>query len=64
VSASLSFVQKICRQSRISALVVKQKVREVLQIADSACVLRSGEVSYLGPAAVLDDPEKLRDAFL
>jgi branched-chain amino acid transport system ATP-binding protein len=64
VSTTLDFVQKICRQSRISALIVEQKVREVLKIADSVCVLRSGEVSYFGPATVLDDRERLRDAFL
>ena len=64
VSRTLTLVQKICRETATAALVVEQKVRDVLKIAERVCVLRSGRVSYFGPASALDDEEKLRQVFL
>ena len=39
----------------MAVLIVEQKVREVLNIADRVYVLRNGRVSFTGPAADLHD---------
>jgi branched-chain amino acid transport system ATP-binding protein len=64
VSKTLNHVQKICRERGTAALIVEQKVREVLKIAERACVLRTGQVSYFGLASALGDEEKLRKVYL
>jgi ABC-type branched-subunit amino acid transport system ATPase component len=46
-------------------LIVEQKVREVLKIADQVYVLRQGEVVFAGPAAPLcEDETRLREVYL
>jgi branched-chain amino acid transport system ATP-binding protein len=64
VRTALNFVQSICADRGVAALVVEQKVREVLRIAHRACVLRLGRVTYFGPAAPLQDESKLRQVYL
>lgn len=39
-------------------LIVEQKVHEVLNVADHVCVLRTGRVSFSGPAGELKDEAK------
>ncbi len=46
----------------MGVLIVEQKVREVLKIADRVYVLRNGRVSFTGPAADLQDDAKIREA--
>ena len=41
-------------------MIVEQKVREVLKLADRVYVLRNGRVSYSGTAGSLSDEAKLR----
>jgi branched-chain amino acid transport system ATP-binding protein len=48
----------------IRVLIVAQKVREVLKIADRVYVLRNGRVSFTGPAGDLHDDAKLREVYL
>ena len=50
--------------SGMAVLIVEQKVREVLKIADRVYVLRNGRVSFTGPAADLHDDGKLREVYL
>jgi len=38
-----------------SILIAEQRVREVMKIAQRVCVLRNGEVSFIGGAHTLDD---------
>jgi len=64
VSKTLNLIQKICKESGTAALIVEQKVREVLKIAERVCVLRAGQVTYFGLASTLDNEEKLREAYL
>lgn len=45
-------------------LIVEQKVRQVLEIADRVYVLKLGQVNASGRAAEFSDEEKLRKAFL
>jgi branched-chain amino acid transport system ATP-binding protein len=61
---ALNQISNICRQKNVAALIVEQKVRQVLRIADRAYVLRSGSVTYSGPAVDLEDEQTLRQAFL
>ncbi|MBN2561523.1 MAG: ABC transporter ATP-binding protein [Phycisphaerae bacterium] len=64
VAEALSHLEAIVKGSGASVLIVEQKVREVLRIANRVCVLRTGSVSYWGSAKGLSDPEKLREAYL
>lgn len=64
-SEALNRVYAISRERGVSILIVEQKVREVLKIADRVLVIRMGRVSWCGPAAtLLADEKKLRDAYL
>ena len=49
VTESLRRVQATVQNNGASVLVVEQKVREVLKIADRVYVLRNGRVSFSGP---------------
>lgn len=64
VSMVLNLVRERCIDTGAAALIVEQKVREVLKIAERVCVLRAGQVSYFGLASALDDDEKLRKVYL
>jgi branched-chain amino acid transport system ATP-binding protein len=43
---------------------VEQKVREALKIARRVYVLRTGRVSFTGPAEELKDDAKLQEVYL
>ena len=45
-------------------MIVEQKVREVLKIAQRVYVLRTGRVSFTGPVEALKDDAKLREVYL
>jgi branched-chain amino acid transport system ATP-binding protein len=64
VSDALSRIKEINQDSGVTVLIVEQKVREVLKIADRVVVLRIGRVSFDGPATELSDDRKLKDVFL
>jgi branched-chain amino acid transport system ATP-binding protein len=64
VSEALKRIKEISRDSGVTVLIVEQKVREVLKIADRVVVLRTGRVSFGGYATELHDDAKLRDVFL
>jgi ABC-type lipopolysaccharide export system ATPase subunit len=57
-------IQQISRDSCVTVLIVEQKVREVLKIAQRVYVLRSGKVSFTGPAEDLQDDQKLKQVYL
>jgi branched-chain amino acid transport system ATP-binding protein len=63
-SAALARIHEISREAGTTVLIVEQKVREVLKIADRVCVLRTGRISFLGPAEDLKDDAKLREVYL
>ncbi len=62
VSDSLGRIQHISRDSGVAVLIVEQKVREVLRIAQRVYVLRNGQVSFEGLTTTLDD-QQLRQAY-
>lgn len=64
VAQALAHIQKISRDSRVAVLIVEQKVREVLKIAQRVYVLRNGQVSFEGRAESLSDERKLREVYL
>lgn len=64
VSEAMSRVRQIARDNHVAVLIVEQKVREVLKIADRVCVLRNGEVSHSGPSDDLKNESKLRQVYL
>ncbi|MCK4343174.1 MAG: ABC transporter ATP-binding protein [Phycisphaerae bacterium] len=61
---ALHRIQAIAQGNNTAILIVEQKVREVLRIANQVYVLRNGRVSYSGSAEVLEDESKLREVYL
>lgn len=64
VSDALRRIQEISRGSGVTILIVEQKVREVLNIAQRIYVLRNGSVAFSGPTSELVDEKKLREVYL
>lgn len=64
VTEALGRIQQISRDSGVSVLMVEQKVREALKIAQRVYVLLNGLVSFSGPADSLSDDKKLREVYL
>ena len=62
VSEVLGRLQRVSCDSGVGILIVEQKVREVLKIAQRVYVLRNGQVSFSGPTKALDD-DQLRRAY-
>ena len=48
----------------MTVVIVEQKVREVLKIANRVYVLRTGQISFTGAADALNDEAKLREVYL
>lgn len=63
-SKALSRLCALSRECGVSILIVEQKIRQVLKIANRVYVLRNGGVSYTGPTAVLTDDAKLQEVYL
>jgi branched-chain amino acid transport system ATP-binding protein len=64
VSQTLKRIKEISTNSGTAVLIVEQKVREVLKIADCVYVLRNGRVSFSGSASELADEKTLREVYL
>jgi ABC-type branched-subunit amino acid transport system ATPase component len=64
VTEALARIRGVAAENGTSVVIVEQKVREVLKIADRVCVLRNGAVSFSGPSEELLNPAKLREAYL
>jgi len=64
VSVALEGIRQISAESKVTVLIVEQKVREVLKICHRVYVLRNGQVSFTGPAEELKDDSKLRAVYL
>jgi branched-chain amino acid transport system ATP-binding protein len=64
ISQALTRIQEINSNSGVAVLMVEQKVREAMRIADRVYVLRNGKVSFSGPTEDLRDDDKLREVFL
>lgn len=58
-------IVELNRTQGVTILIVEQKVRKVLAIADHVYSLKLGKVAFSGPAATLaDDKAKLKELFL
>jgi branched-chain amino acid transport system ATP-binding protein len=64
VSQALGRIQQISKDAGMTVVIVEQKVREVLKIARRVYVLRTGQISFTGPAEALGDDAKLREVYL
>ena len=64
VSQAFGRIQQISRDSGMTVVIVEQKVREVLKIANRVYVLRTGQISFTGAADALNDEAKLREVYL
>lgn len=65
VTATHEEIRRARDKAGVSVLIVEQKVREVLHIADRVYVLRNGKVSWQGPAVDLrQDGDLLRSVYL
>lgn len=63
VKKTFSEIQKISSEFKIPILIVEQKVRKVMSIADRTCVLKLGKVTYDGPSDDLSE-KRLRKLYL
>lgn len=63
ISEAFRRIHEISRDNGVTVLIVEQKVREVLKIADRAVVLRNGCVSFEGPAQELMDDGRLKEVY-
>lgn len=63
VSGALERIQQISDEFNVAVLIVEQKVREALSIAERVYVIRNGVISFEGPTESLDD-SKIREVFL
>ena len=63
-SESFERIKRMSTELNVAALVVEQKVREVLNISHRAYVLRHGTVTFSGDADALADETKLHEVFL
>jgi branched-chain amino acid transport system ATP-binding protein len=61
---TLKRIQQISKCSGAAVVIVEQKIKAVLTIAQRAYVLRNGRVSYSGLSEELSDDSKLREVFL
>ncbi|MCK4658569.1 MAG: ABC transporter ATP-binding protein [Phycisphaerae bacterium] len=64
VSEALGRIREIAEDKRVAVLIVEQKVREVLRIAQRVYVLRNGLVSFSGLSESLTDEATLREVYL
>lgn len=64
VKGALERIQAISCDSGTAVLIVEQKVRDVLRIAQRAYVVRNGEISFSGPSELLNNEKMLRDVYL
>lgn len=64
VTDALQLIQQISRDSGVAVLIVEQKVREVLKIAQRVYALRNGRVSFTGSPELLTNEGKLREVYL
>jgi len=56
--------RKISREQNVTVLIIEQRVREVLRIAQRVYVLRNGRVFFRGASDELRDEAELRRVYL
>ncbi len=61
---ALSCIRNIADQHNAGIVIVEQRIREALRIADRVYVIRRGEVSYSGHAESLANVDLLREVYL
>jgi branched-chain amino acid transport system ATP-binding protein len=64
ISEALGRIKQIGRDNGVTVLIVEQKVRELLKIADRVAVFRTGHVTFDGLAEALKDEAKLKEVYL
>jgi ABC-type branched-subunit amino acid transport system ATPase component len=64
MSESFERIKRMSSDHNVAALVVEQKVREVLKVAHRVYVIHNGTVTFSGAADTLASETKLREVFL
>lgn len=64
IKNAMNRIAEIAVERKVGCLVVEQKVRDVLKIADRTYALRGGKVVYDGAASDLIDDARLREVYL
>ena len=60
----LETVTTLARDEGLTVVIVEQRVTEVLEIADEACVIDHGRIVLSGPARDLQDDPQVREAYM
>lgn len=61
---TLRRIKQISSDSNTAVLIIEQKVREVIKIAQRVYVLRNGQISFFGDTVELNDDSRLREVYL
>jgi ABC-type branched-subunit amino acid transport system ATPase component len=65
VTLMMNHIRKINYESRVTLLIVEQKVREVLEICQYIYSIKLGKIAYSGTPEILKtDKQKLKELFL
>lgn len=64
VSEALNRIRALSQDRGVTILIVEQKVREVLKIAQRVYVVRNGQCSYTGTAESLRNEAALRQVYM
>lgn len=59
-----ALLRRINREDGVAILMVEQNVKQALDVADRAYVMRIGGIDFSGPATDVAESERLRDAYL
>ena len=65
VTFMINHIRKINHELGVTALIVEQKVREVLEVCHHVYSIKLGKIAYSGkPEIIKNDKDKLRELFL
>jgi branched-chain amino acid transport system ATP-binding protein len=60
----LDTIARLVRTERLTAIIVEQRVTEVLEIADRAHILDHGRIVLSGPAGELRDDKQIQETYM
>jgi len=55
VSEIFTYIKQMCAVSNLAVIIVEQKVREVLRLADRVYIMRNGAIVFSGESGEVDD---------
>ncbi|MCK5779120.1 MAG: ATP-binding cassette domain-containing protein [Rhodospirillales bacterium] len=60
----LEMIKQFSERHQFSVLLVEQNVRQALETAERAIILKQGEVTYSGPTGPMMEPHRMKELYL